>query len=236
MTSLVVTGGDVEDVNSKPLRDRSRFLEFTRYNQESSGAQQAEAEPSPRLLKSHLHEHILSKSMMQGKPRVVVVMRNPKDALVSFYEGHKHAPFCYTGSWDEFFEMYRKKELFYGDIFDMNAGWWKRHRHDENFLFLKFEDMKRDPRLAVEQLAQHCHVALTSEQIDRIVTNVDFNVMRSCNAIRSSVKALGIPVNDFLRKGVVGDWRNYFTTEQSAYVDAEIAKRFDPIGLNFSCK
>ena len=38
----------------------------------------------------------------------------------------------------------------------------------------------------------------------------------------------------FLRKGVVGDWRNYFSDEQLARFDAECAKRMAGCRLDFS--
>ena len=36
-----------------------------------------------------------------------------------------------------------------------------------------------------------------------------------------------------MRKGVIGDWRNLFTLEQSAYVDSQVAKILKPTGIVF---
>ncbi len=100
---------------------------------------------------------------MEGKPRVIVVMRNPKDSLVSFYHFHKNQPgLAFPGTWDESFDLYQKKELFYGDFMDFNVGSWQ-HRGEGNFLFLKYEDMKRDLTSTVQQIAQHCQVKLSPE-------------------------------------------------------------------------
>ncbi len=226
----------MEEANSKPLRDRSRFLEMKHSNWEHCGAQLAENDPSPRLLKTHLPEHIMRRSVAQGKPRVIVVMRNPKDLLVSYYHWHRNLPDLPTpNSWEVFFGWFRDKELYYGDLFEWMVGWWK-HGHEDNFLFLKFEDMKRDPRRAVEQIAQHCHVTLTSEQLERIVTNTDFPVMRSCDAVKSVLGALDPTSTMFLRKGKVGDWRNYFSPQQAEYVDAQCRQLLHPMGLVFSCE
>ncbi len=233
MTYLVRNGADIEEANSKPLWERARFLENQDPNQELSGAQLAENDPSPRLLKTHLPEHIMRRSVAEGKPRVIVVMRNPKDTLSSFYHWHKNMPFLPTPiSWDEFFKQYQRKELFYGDLMEWLVGWWG-HRHDENFLFLQFEDMKRDPRSAVAKIAQHCHVTLTSEQLDTIAAHSDFRQMRASGAIKPLLAEFGVPVTDFLRKGEVGDWKNSFTPEQSAYADDQCAKRCDPVDLKF---
>ncbi len=234
ITYLVLNGADIEEANSKALHHRSKFLEMKAPSDQLCGAQMAENEPSPRMLKTHLQEHILRGSVMQGKPRVIVVMRNPKDNLVSFYHWHKNMPFlAYPGTWNDFFELYKKKELYYGDIMDFNVGWWE-HRDEENFLFLKFEDMKRDLKSTVQQIAQHCQVKLSPGQVDKIVTQGGFEAMKSSNAIRYEMEAFNMPANSFLRKGVVGDWRNYFTPEQSAYVDALCTDKYEPVGLKFA--
>ncbi len=236
MTYLILNGADIEEANSKPLTQRSTYMEIYNHDRGLSGAQIARTGPSPRLLRTHLSEHTLQKGIREGQPRVLVVMRNPKDTLVSFFHFHKNMPFlAYPGTWNDYFEMYRKKQLYYGDVMEYNAGWWKEHRHDDNFLFLWFEDMKRDLRSAAQRVADHCHVTLTSEQLDRIAEHSEFKKMRCSDAVKSACEGYGISVNDMMRKGEVGDWRNHFTPEQSAYVDAEMATYFDPVGLKFSC-
>jgi hypothetical protein len=37
----------------------------------------------------------------------------------------------------------------------------------------------------------------------------------------------------FLRKGIIGDWRNHFTNEQSLRLNEEYMKRMDGSGLEF---
>jgi hypothetical protein len=38
-------------------------------------------------------------------------------------------------------------------------------------------------------------------------------------------------ISAFLRKGKIGDWKNFFTEEQSAYCDKMVEKYFKPAGL-----
>lgn len=66
---------------------------------------------------------------------------------------------------------------------------------------------------------------LTENQIDRITSHCSFEKMRN----NKMVNREELPVADlfdmskskFMRKGIIGDWRNHFTAEQS--------KRFDEI-------
>ena len=37
----------------------------------------------------------------------------------------------------------------------------------------------------------------------------------------------------FIRKGIIGDWKNHFTAEQSARMEAVCAERFKDTGLEF---
>ena len=61
--------------------------------------------PSPRLLKSHLPEHLLPAQIFSKKAKIVYVVRNPKDLAVSFYHFHKYVPeLPQYESWDQFFD------------------------------------------------------------------------------------------------------------------------------------
>ena len=79
-------------------------------------------------------------------PRCIVVTRNLKDALVSYYHFYRSVQPLgnFSGSFSEFLELYKADRLVHGDWFDFNLGWWE-HREHPNFLFLTYEDMKMDP-------------------------------------------------------------------------------------------
>ena len=46
----------------------------------------------------------------------------------------------FSGSWDEFFEMFKNKELLYGYWYDHVRAWWQGHG-ESNYYFLKYEDL-----------------------------------------------------------------------------------------------
>ena len=100
----------------------------------------------------------------------------------------------------------------------------------ENILFLKYEDMKADLRGTVKSISQFMGYSLDETVIDRIAEQSTFENMRSDPSANpdslSSVKAkVTKDSTPFLRKGIVGDWKNQFSDEQSARLDAEYAKR-----------
>ena len=71
----------------------------------------------------------------------------------------------YSGTWDEFYQLYKSGKVYFGSWFDHVLEWWK-HRDAENILFLKYEDMKKDHRGAVKKMAEFMGYNLEEEVID----------------------------------------------------------------------
>ncbi|XP_064870097.1 amine sulfotransferase-like, partial [Oncorhynchus nerka] len=124
--------------------------------------------PAPRLFISHLPPNLLPASLNTKRPKIVYVMRNPKDNMVSYYH------FCHVwskletpSSFQDFFDQYLTGKISYCDVwskletpssfqefFDqyltgkMVGGSWFDHirewytkREQYDILFVKYEDM-----------------------------------------------------------------------------------------------
>ena len=115
------------------------------------------AQPSPRKFRCHLPFSFMRRQVVDDKARFIIVMRNPKDTLVSFYHFYRSSsPFGkFPGTWDEFFEIMKQKRLSFGDVIDHYQGWWEQ-RHLSNVLIVKYEDMKKDLCGAIRQVAKFC--------------------------------------------------------------------------------
>ena len=138
-------------------------------------------------------------------------------------------------SWDEFFEMFIDGKVLRGSWFDHVLGWWA-HRDDPNILFLKYEDMKKDLPCAVQQIAEFLGKDLSPEMIQRIADQTTFTAMsdgkgRFVDGNDASEKLKRVPGIKFIRKGEVGDWKNYFTEEQSKRFDELYEKKMAGSGL-----
>ena len=126
--------------------------------------------------------------------KVIYLLRNPKDTAVSWYHFQRMNPLY--GFTGSFDAFF---ELFLrGDVaygsYMHNVLSWWRLRHRPNVLLLTYEEMHADRRMASNP---------------------------STNAAQMS-KVAG--ETDFMRKGQVGDWRNYFSEEQSRRMDAWISE------------
>ncbi|CAB1442711.1 unnamed protein product [Pleuronectes platessa] len=70
-----------------------------------------EQSPSPRLLGTHMHPDNIPTTFNTKKTKMLVVFRNPKDTLVSFYHFSNNNPVLPSvQSWDSFFSQFMSGE------------------------------------------------------------------------------------------------------------------------------
>ena len=202
---------------------------FTPWHEHMS-MEETDAMPSPRFFKSHLPYQLMpgGGDPANTKAKYINVLRNPKDAAVSMFNHFRKTPHLkFSGDWNAFFDSFYSSEFPYCAFYDHYLGWWT-HRDAPNILILTYEEMKRNPRTAVTSIASFLGYNLTDEVIDKIVIDTSFDKMKDNKFANKESSAPG-----FLNKGIIGDWRNVFTPEQSAMMDALIEEKFAGTGLVF---
>ena len=163
-------------------------------------------------------------------------MRNPKDALVSFYHHYTadETLGAFNGGFNDFFELYEKKVLGFGDFFEHNAAWYEFNKDRKNSLVVVYEEMRKDPRSNIIKMANFLNKELSEKAVDLIVENSSIESMQSkMNKPRPGPTSWRRERSTFIRKGAVGGWRDYFTQDQSDYVDRQLEKYFEPLGIKF---
>jgi sulfotransferase len=183
--------------------------------------------PKPRLIKTHL---ALERVPWHTEAKYLYVARNPFDCAVSFYHHTRGFPKHYDfadGTWDVFFECFLRGEVDFGDYFDHLMSWWPK-RHAPNVLFLTYERMLEDPAAAVRTLAQFlgggaARALSEPGTLERIVTLSSFGEMRVNQRRWSSARPADMP--EFVRKGVAGDWINYFSAGQARRLAGKLLAR-----------
>ena len=95
--------------------------------------------------------------------------------------------------------------------------------------------MKRDPQTVVNTLADFLGYHLTKDVVSQIVEQTTFNSMKLNPAANNSwmEKYHKEGATPFMRKGVIGDWKNYFSDEQSARLDALVNEKVAGTDLVF---
>ena len=222
---LITTNGDVEAAMKSTTIERVPFLEFTVPGQ-PFGYDTVMKMPSPRLIGTNLNSRFFAKSLQQAKSKFIVVFREPKDCLVSYFH-HLQNFFGYNGSFDEFFDMYKRQDLLFGNPTDHAISWWE-HKDEDNFMFTTYEEMKEDIRGVIKKIAAFLNKELTDEIVEKIVEHTSFEKMKA-NPMSNRSEV----VENFIRKGIVGDWVNYMSEDQRALVDCRVKEVQEKYGITF---
>ena len=213
------------------------WLEFDAPDKDSPYHMPIESLTRPIYLKSHMpYELTLGVLPHTTQAKYIYIARNPKDVAVSyFYHMRAFKTFEFSGSWDEFFDLYLAGRVPFGSWFDHVLGWWK-YKDAKNVLFLKYEDLSSNLLEEVQKIAKFIFADIPSASVfEEVVKQCSFDSMKVNPAanfswtedFRHSDQA------KFMRKGKVGDWRNYFTAEQNIAFDALYAEQMKDSGLDF---
>jgi hypothetical protein len=159
-----------------------------------------------RVIKTHLGEAYVPRS---NAARYVVVLRDPKEVLVSSY--HFLAPLLGVAD--------TLDPADWLDLFLTSRGL----RDTPEVLVLFFADMTRDLPGATDRIAAHLAVTLSSDERDAVIERSGLAWMKANNDKFAPVpfpfvRATHVP--DMVRRGVSGGSDELYTPEQLARVDA----------------
>lgn len=190
--------------------------------------------PRPRIMKTHLSYEFLQEKVEKENLKVIVVMRNPKDTITSLYYMYRGRIAKFPGNFHDFYQLFKAKQLIAGDIFQWNLDWWEK-RHLPNVLVIKYEEMKEDLAGEILKIVAFLGLKPNAETISRILEEVSFKSMKSEALSEEPASPAGQERSArFFRNGIVGDWKNHFTKEETQYMDASIENYFKPARLTFN--
>ncbi|XP_008296990.1 sulfotransferase family 2, cytosolic sulfotransferase 3 isoform X2 [Stegastes partitus] len=226
---LVLNGGDLTPIHTIPNWDRVPWLEEKRL------AVVVDQLASPRALVSHFPYHLMPPSFSTSKAKVIYVMRNPKDLMVSSYYFHQMAEFLEDpGTFDEFMDKFLEGKVLFGKWTDHIKSWTKTELGDR-IMFITYEDMVQDLPAALRRISSFLGRNLSEEVIQKIAEHCSFKTMKSNRMSNFSLVPKVYMDNDkshFFRKGITGDWKNHFSSEQLARFTSVIRKELE--GESFS--
>ncbi|XP_078367358.1 sulfotransferase 1B1-like [Oculina patagonica] len=222
-------------VKSSHIMQKVPFLEAATHTKVPHPAM--DTLPSPRILKTHLPYHTTPKSATEDtKCKYIYVARNPKDVAVSFFkfaEALKSVGNGYHGPWEFYAKLFVEGNVTWNFWNDHVLGWWK-HKDDPNVLFLKYEDLQKDLLSHVRMIANFLNKPLSDDLISRIAEQCTFSGMKKNPESYAIKNEEG--ESSLLRKGVVGDWKNYFTPELNERFEKEVLAKLKGSGLEFDCE
>ncbi|XP_049403891.1 cytosolic sulfotransferase 12-like isoform X1 [Solanum stenotomum] len=197
---------------------------------------------TPRLLSTHLPFASLPKSVQDSKTKLVYLCRNPKDTFISMWHFMNNLRFHHkdTNSIEEMFDLFCKGISAYGPFWDHVLDYWKQSIENPNkVLFLMYEEIKEQPKTHLKRLAEflECPFSIKEENcgvVDEILTMCSFKNLSNLEVNTIGKLSTGEENKVFFRRGEIGDWKNYFTTEMSEKLNYVIEQKFQGSGLRFS--
>lgn len=171
----------------------------------------------PRFIKSHLPVDLLPSQLWTVKPKIIYVVRNPKDVAISYYYHHRLMN-GYRGNINRFVEIFLSGNVAYGPYWRHVLEFWKL-RDEPNVLFNSFEDMKKDLCSVIRKTAHFLGRTLDEEQVMLLAQYLSFESMKNNRAVNFHNRGPDNEVIDFIRKGEVD--------QAKSELQPEVIERFD---------
>ncbi|XP_055452192.1 sulfotransferase 1B1 [Psammomys obesus] len=236
IVDMVLNDGNVEKCKRDVITSKVPMLELSVPGQSISGVELLKTTPSPRIIKTHLPIDLLPKSFWENNCKMIYMARNAKDVSVSYYHfdlmNNLHP---LPGTWKEYLQKFLAGNVPYGSWFNHVKTWWEKKK-GYPLLFLYYEDMKQNPKEEIKKIASFLGKTLDEEILDRIIHHTSFEMMKDnplVNYTHLSTAVMDHSKSPFMRKGVVGDWKNYFTVAQNEEFDAIFKKEMSDTSLKF---
>ncbi|XP_069011468.1 sulfotransferase 2B1-like [Embiotoca jacksoni] len=228
---LVMSGGDPASVETLPNWDRVPWLE-----EHHACNLNLEERPSPRMFATHFQHNMMPASFFEVKPKVIYVMRNPKDVFTSSFHYHSIASFLVQpGPQSDFLHKFLDGKVLFGTWFDHVKGWLNAE-DKERIMYISYEEMIMDLKDSVTRIAQFLEKPLDAEVIEKIANRCVFKNMKKNNKSNYSLvprEFMDQTKSEFLRKGIAGDWKNLLTVAETEYFDAVYKDKMKDVKYKF---
>lgn len=205
-------------------------------NLEQNTVQSFDNRPDPRILHSHLPYRFLPTKHIENGYKIVLVLRNPKDRLVSYFTNLQSMRSAFDEiKWSDYFTaraMVENVPQMYGNWFDYTREWDTHFRTQTNIYPVYFEDLKMDFISNVKKLAEFLGVERDISFYHELEKTCSFDYMKQ-NKEDDLVALTEKGLSKLYRKGVVGDWKTLFTVAQNEQFDALYKRKMEGCNITF---
>lgn len=183
------------------------------------------------VIKSHLEARYIP---LHTGVKCICVIRDPKDTLVSivhFENGFNRLLFDHIVPVEEWLAAFQTDSFIYQPWAMLTDSWWQLREHD-NILIMFYEDMKKDPKTAVEQVSQFLEVALTQQQLQKVMDKSSFSYMKA-NDKKFAPPAWDSGHVPMVRSGKSGNANELLSMAAQKQVDDFCMQELQKLGSDF---
>ena len=215
------------------------FLEIDVYHQSSSPDLAKFSEP-PRLFSTHMPLHAMQETLKHSPCKIVYVCRDVKDTLIScwFYSSAIYKIEPTISVLESRFKEFCNGTNYFGPFWEHILSYWRGSLEDpKHVLFMRYEEMKSEPRDQIKRLADFLGCPFTKQEEDSGSVDKILDLCSLRNLSSLEVNKTGTINNVehkfFFRKGEVGDSKNYLTPEMENKIDMITQEKLHGCGLKF---
>ena len=179
-----------------------------------------------------LPEELETNKGFYASRRVIFMVRDPRDVLVSSYFQKTKRNYNFKGSMSEYVKERRGG---IETIIDFYNIWAQNRNIPKDFLLVRYEDMQTDTASELRRVLKFIGVeGVSPENVQQAVELCSFDNMRqmeSNNAFKTntlSPRDVNDPQTYKTRRGIVGGYKDYLDGEDLNYVEDIIRQRLDP--------
>ncbi|XP_013412492.1 sulfotransferase 1C2 isoform X2 [Lingula anatina] len=182
---------------------------------------------SPRVLNTHVPPRFFS-TEARNVSKFLYLIRNPKDVFVSYYFHRKNLS-GFKGAFEDFLELVYRGHAGYGRWIDHVKDWLAVMKDKPNFLIVKYENLVKEPLSEVRKIAQFIGFKREESFYQSLAIKCSFANMKKHKVRKRQKYEL------FYRNGTVGNWKNFFTTEQNLEFEKRLGEELKdlPFALDF---
>ncbi|KAK6117866.1 hypothetical protein DH2020_048391 [Rehmannia glutinosa] len=190
---------------------------------------------APRLLQTHLPYAALPDSIKNSACKIVYITRNPKDTLISMWHFFNsiYKPHQDPIPLQKAVDCFCSGVHMYGPFFEHVVEYWQEsQKRPQKILFIKYEELKSDPKRHVSKIAEFLGRPFANEnEVDEVVWRCSLERLKNLEVNKSGSVLLYVPNSSYFRKGEVGDWKNYLTPEMEEQINQTSRIKLEPCGL-----
>ncbi|KAK4884744.1 hypothetical protein RN001_001015 [Aquatica leii] len=200
----------------------------------SNSIKYTETLSSPRFIKTHLPFSLLPEQIQNGTktPKIVYVIRNPKDVCVSYYHHGKLIQGWRTNL-ENFAEVFLADKAMYGSYWKHVIEFWNK-RFCSNVLLICYEDMKKDLLSVIRKITAFLGKTLSEDKIPPLLQHLSFESMKTNQAVNQEDKIqnrikhnLAKKAGSFIRSGNVKKYKEEMSDLLIKKFDSWIQRNVD---------